>query len=582
MLWCACFRRRYAEATNLMVRGQHRPYGTNSPQTHKAWEGTQQVRQPSSSNMTALVEKSTHAETLTLLCRASSQVQPVSQPTCSMRIAKHVRRYGRTCMTLQLPVSSNRVQRRTSAQLHMLAKCGSLCREQTYLCFHSQLHMTNLQALDVGSRKHPRQITAYIKQQRETALRLLKTPMRTDAALKNFGASIAALLSEAGSPMNSINFAAVMDASAQVWAAAQHSHSMRGLPGLQKRPEAVYQQCLQRLQPLMAEMSAWEICSVFWSSATLRLTPDAAVPGMVHDLILKFVQLTDTDKEEQRPNAQSCASLLEAVARMDSSAVQTYVLDAVCNRMCSLLQSPDQQIRPVAKDSAATLWALRKLKHAPSPEMVSAMLNHVAALCQTPGLQPTSADISSCLLACAELGLSASSSSTEALLKRLLELHVSQVDHQDYCLAVWSLAVMGQLNINILASVLRKLTARRGLLAHKPGAGSAQPTTASARQLYQALAWLEPSPGSEQMGAWSSLRSRLQAVAPQPSPVQTFIPGHAKLRAALAMQGLPVNAQMPYGMYFPDAVLFPHDGSVPAVFLMIDHSGDRLTNVPSR
>lgn len=42
-----------------------------------------------------------------------------------------------------------------------------------------------------------------------------------------------------------------------------------------------------------------------------------------------------------------------------------------------------------------------------------------------------------------------------------------------------------------------------------------------ATQLHQALEWLKPPEGSEQMEAWSSLRSRLQAAA-QDSPIKPF------------------------------------------------------------
>ncbi|KAL3149745.1 hypothetical protein ABBQ38_013571 [Trebouxia sp. C0009 RCD-2024] len=442
--------------------------------------------------------------------------------------------------------------------------------------------MVDLQAPNVKSLKHPRQITTYIKQQREMALSLLKTTLRPEAASTVFGASMDALLSESASRMNSINFAAVMTSSAQVWAAAQDSHTERGHAGVQKRPEALYRRCVQSLQPLLEEMSAWAISSVFWSSITLRLDPDAAVPGMGKDLAAKFVQLTDADKEDQRPNALSCVTMLEALTRMGHSAETTQVAEAICLRMYSLLQSTDQQTCPTAKECADVLSALRELKHAPSHDVASAMLDHLVAMCRSPGLEPTALDINSCLFACAELGLSASSTSTSVLLKRLLEMPVARVDDQDYYHAAWSLAVMGRLDFDTFAAVLSKLSGKRKLSAHKAGTGAARPTQAGATQLYQALEWLKPPQSSEQMEAWSSLRSRLQALAPQPPPMQAFVPGQAMLKAALATHGLPLNAGTPCGMYYADAVLFPHDSSAPVVLLVLDHSGDHVINVPSR
>ncbi|KAL3146575.1 hypothetical protein ABBQ32_000815 [Trebouxia sp. C0010 RCD-2024] len=439
-----------------------------------------------------------------------------------------------------------------------------------------------LRAPNLKSLKHPRQITTYIKQQREQALSLLKTPLRPEAASATFGASMDALLSTSASRMNSINFSAVMTASAQVWAAAQLSHTERGHAGVQKRPEALYRRCVQSLQPLLADMSAWAISSMFWSSVTLRLDPDAAVPGMGKDLAVKFVQLTDADKEDQRPNALSCVTVLEALTSMGHSGVTAQVAEAVCRCMCSLLQSTDQEARPTAKECANVLSALRELKHAPSHDVASAMLDHLVALCRSPGLEPTAPDMTSCLFACAELGLSASSNSTEALLKRLLEMPVARVDDQDYYHAAWSLAVMGRLDFNTFAAFLSKLTGKRKLLAQKAATVAAQPTKADATQLYQALEWLRPSQGSQQMEAWSSLRSRLQTLAPQPPPMKPFIPGQAMLKAALAMHGMPLNAGTPYGMYYPDAVLLPHDSSLAEVLLVLDHSGDHVMNVPSR
>ena len=55
--------------------------------------------------------------------------------------------------------------------------------------------------------------------------------------------------------------------------------------------------------------------------------------------------------------------------------------------MHTLLQrSQDERIRPNARNTANMLWALAQLKHAPSHDVVTAMFNHLVALCQTPAL----------------------------------------------------------------------------------------------------------------------------------------------------------------------------------------------------
>ena len=51
------------------------------------------------------------------------------------------------------------------------------------------------------------------------------------------------------------------------------------------------------------------------------------------------------------------------------------------------------------------LWALAQLKRAPPDEVVPTMLDHLVALCPTPGLQPTAQEMSNTFLACAELRL---------------------------------------------------------------------------------------------------------------------------------------------------------------------------------
>ena len=85
---------------------------------------------------------------------------------------------------------------------------------------------------------------------------------------------------------------------------------------------------------------------------------------------------------------------------------------------------------------------------------------------------------------------------------------------------------MGLLDLNTFETLLDKLTINLKLSMQKSGSqsSSAQLTLADVIQLYQALAWLRPLSGSKQMQAWSSLRSRLQAVAPEPAGRQEGVP----------------------------------------------------------
>ncbi|KAL3146654.1 hypothetical protein ABBQ32_000882 [Trebouxia sp. C0010 RCD-2024] len=85
------------------------------------------------------------------------------------------------------------------------------------------------------------------------------------------------------------------------------------------------------------------------------------------------------------------------------------------------------------------------------------------------------------------------------------------------------------------------------------------------------------------MEAWSSLRSRLQAVAPEPAVVRPpSLPGQAELRAALALHGVPYKVQMPSGMYCADVALSSCRSNDADVLLLLRRPRRFITNVPSR
>ena len=89
------------------------------------------------------------------------------------------------------------------------------------------------------------------------------------------------------------------------------------------------------------------------------------------------------------------------------------------------------------------------------------------------------------------------------------------------------------------------------------------------QQLHQALAWLKPAPGSQQMEAWSSLRSRLQAVVPEPAIAQLYSPGQTELWATLTLQSMAYKAQGLYGVYRADAVLSSSSSDGAEVLLLL-------------
>ncbi|KAL3149785.1 hypothetical protein ABBQ38_013611 [Trebouxia sp. C0009 RCD-2024] len=305
---------------------------------------------------------------------------------------------------------------------------------------------------------------------------------------------------------------------------------------------------------------------------------------LLDDFCMYMHSLLQIQDARARPDAQHIANTLWALAVLKHSPNDGRLLDDFCKYMHSLLQSQDPPAHPTAQATANTLWALARMKHAPPSEVASAMLDHLVALFQAPGLQPNPQEISNCLLACAELSLITCRAQVAALLKPLLGLHVSKVDHQHYSNVAWSLAVLDFLDIRIFEALLHQLITKHKLLLGEHGAEGTftQLNFEEARQLHQALEWLKPPEGSEQLEAWSRLHTRLQAVAPAPSHIPHYFSGHTELYDAVASLRLGYKPMVPCGMYQADAVLSPHCSNGPQVILMLQRSKYFVRNARSR
>lgn len=88
--------------------------------------------------------------------------------------------------------------------------------------------------------------------------------------------------------------------------------------------------------------------------------------------------------------------------------------------------------------------------------------------------------------------------------------------------------------------------------------------------------------GSKQTKPWASLRSRLQAIAPEPTLKKLLLPGQAELGSALELQDLAFMAQVPCGMYQADAVLSPSNRDAADMIVALERPGDFIVNVPNR
>ena len=371
------------------------------------------------------------------------------------------------------------------------------------------------------------------------------------------------------------------DAANRVWALATMHHATatdKLLGSVCTHFASLLQHSDARQRPTSQAVS-----NVMWALAEIKHSPQN--DRLLDDFCLYMHSLLQSQDQRARPNAQAISNVMWALAEIKHSPQNDRLLDDFCMYMHSLLQSQDQRARPTLQNIANMLWALAQLQHAPLSEVVSAMLDHLVALCHTPGLQPKSQEISNVFIACAELRLSMHPAQVEVLLKHLLGLPVSEVSYQGYSNVAWSLAVMDYLDISIFDAVLHQLTKKHNQLLGEAGTRgtSAQlPVEAEKRQLHQASEWLKPPQGSDQMEAWSRLHSRLQRVAPAARLRPRSFPGQSELYDALATQSLPYKAQVACGMYWADAVLSPHDSSTSQVILVVECREEYLTNLPSR
>ena len=321
---------------------------------------------------------------------------------------------------------------------------------------------------------------------------------------------------------------------------------------------------------------------MIWSLGTLEHAPQDV--GFLDISCMYIHRLMQSQDPRARPNSQQVANVLWALTKLKYLLRDDRLLDDFCVYMHRLLQSKDLRAHPSAQDIAHLLWALSQLRYSPPNGLVLAMLNNLVDLCQTPGLQPQPQYISMCFLAYAELSLSMLPAQVEVLLKHLLRLHVSIVDYQTYSNFAWSLAVMGCLEVSMFDALLHWLTTKHKLLLGEHGSKgkSAQPKIQEATQMYQALEWLKPAQGSEQLEAWSSLCSRLQRVTPMPHLKPHTHPGQVELYTALATQSLLYKARVPYGGYQAEAVLSTHDSNAARVILVLLRPDSYLISPSSR
>ena len=466
---------------------------------------------------------------------------------------------------------------------------------------------------------HPAQVSAYIKEQQRMALAGVRGRQPTKALLV-FYASMENLCSVARPLLDYISLSAIITATAKLWTSAQANSSFKpNADMLDFEMKHLYCSILLQLKPMLPDAKAQAVSNILWSSAKIRLNPDALVPGMTDALAAKVLQLTREDvrrqpnaqdcaiflralatlghdpsdqsltdavcdhfamlikhhDESKRPSAQNCANFMWAVATLGHEPADQSLADAVCDRFAMLIKHSDESKRPNAGGAANVMWALGRMKHAPADGVASAILERLTTLCDLPGQAPNPQSLSNTLFACAVLRLQVKEHVRTALIGGLLRLNRSAIDKQAYCNAAWSLAVSSMLSIDIFLALLERLLSL-------PIAGPAHDilSTQQLTQLYQAFDSLQPLPAV----AAQQLQNMVTRLGPVPLPHENraadlFVSKH--LCAALELLGLAFTANVFLSGYWAEAVLHAQGNDIGLVVLVTGHR-DHIKNKDKR
>jgi len=363
----------------------------------------------------------------------------------------------------------------------------------------------------------------YIRAQKDKLMQSVRGS-HPDPALDTFYKGMSALCSRPESCINHMHLNAIIGATAKAWRTARVRFPQQKQKQAHDQMHAFLTKAFQSLQVLLPDTEARQAANMLWSSAQLGLNPDALVPGMTDSLARQFMADIDAADAQHFANVlEACAKLqlspchgslcktilkhlatadlsnfeprtvaniLHSLATMPAAAPSREVLDALCKHFEVLLKSRQAVELPNAQSIANTMWALSKLRHAPSDELGMSMVGRMVALCRVPRQQPSPQAISNVLLACAKLGLPAKQAYIDSLASFQLSLDRQHISKQDYANTAWSLAVLGHLREAQFGFVLDQLSAL--LVNYRDPSQSSLLELVALTQLYQALDWLQP------------------------------------------------------------------------------------------
>jgi hypothetical protein len=473
-----------------------------------------------------------------------------------------------------------------------------------------------MQATERMSFRSAKHMSHYIKEQWQLAAQSVRHSS-PDKVMEAYYGCMDQICRQFEKQLNSIHISVAVYGTAKVWVAAKTSHSgWYARQQANQKLRSFIARMLQRLQPLLPAVSARQAANILWSSAQLRQNPDALVPSMTDSLAREFIVDMDAATAQELANvlvacaklqlnpcqgglfkailhrlattdlsnfeAQHVANVLHSLATIPAAAPSVEVLDALCQRFSTMLKNGRVAELSNAQSTANMMWALSKLKHAPSDELAMSMVGRMVALCRLPGQQPKPQEMSNVLLACAQLRLPVKHADSAILADFVLSLGKRQVGKQECANTAWSLAVMGHLHQDHFSLLLELLSPSSA--AHGDMSNGLRLKISELRQLYQALDWLHPasSAPAQQQKAWSSLQGKMHRLGPRPAPGKPNISGNNKLCAALNQLQLPFKAVVSIqSCHWMDAVLESQDNQAEAIMLRL-FTADYIKNIPGR
>ncbi|KAA6421480.1 MAG: hypothetical protein FRX49_08424 [Trebouxia sp. A1-2] len=414
-----------------------------------------------------------------------------------------------------------------------------------------------------------------------------------------------AMCARSESCVNHIHLNAIMGGLAKAWAAAE---VRRAIQNHQQAVDDLHRftaKLLETLQSVCKALSTREASGLLLSLSKLSIDPGLMLPGLVDAIAQQLMANMYLANGQDLANVMAAHSMLQltpcyedlmravstqlatadlstvgpfymaklsySLATTPSAAPSSKALDALCGRFGVLLRSHQHNELPSAQSIAITMWALSRLKYAPSDELAMSMVGRMAALCHTPKQQPLPQDISNVLLACAELSIPVKQTDIDSLVHLLLSKPLHQVGEQHYTNTAWSLAVLGCLHNQVLDKMVDQLSV--------PSPGQANTSMPSPLkdtglgQLYQALDWLQPpsSAPALQHEAWSSLQGKLHRLGSRPAPTKRFLSGNGKLCSALKQLELTFTGRVSLQSYWVDAVLESQGNKAQPIILTLSN-----------